>query len=934
MAKQHQNTLETAPPAHNFGNEDELSSFSPPSFDLEAGPDAGFMGPVAPPQPSPLLSQKGSKFESYDFDNDFPWQNPDIRKVLYPTRTNKLKDFLNTLGVDFVKNMDYENPSEETANTIRMQAVAELSDVGEDHAQASSQYDTLDTKVSDLGKEIKSDRGQLGSKRKAEKRKLKEAGLNKLKREVDDLTEQVTKAEKSVKKYKGLGKATQKRFDNGEISEESRDHKLGVYGEKEEKAETELQSLNFQLAKKTLSYNWQAAPILKEREDFEKALEQKQSDKESKSEDRDTAKEKRDELKKQKDRVAAVAKSKEIGTDQVRDWAVYQFRKKVAALGSDNISDHDQVLGAVFELFDQDPSMAIFPGWLRYSTIHFTGMTYESAHGSWYDPQKLLKIIEEHNIKDASPEELEEMMTSAKGDVSAQLDAARERGDAKEIKRLEKQLGQLESGGHDKTAEEEIIKSWHSESRKEAYSGLIKMEEQRYSLMKKARGGSATPTEMKELEELEGKIEAFVKEKKLTASQHSKVRNRIDERATEALAPLIQYSNKKIDKLDEHEVLGLLSSMKGDIQGVGRDEAGNLPEGEADIWKEISAFTQLRNDEAQGDDWTSDFADRRDLYKAQSDNPEVQRWLEILKEWRSGEKHGSDQTNWRAKFRDDLSFVATSLVCNELAEHIQYLQGNKQRGGLNKNSRDYNDAAKGGGSAFFKHPTSDDDFQRGASLFWAEWSSKKPYNANKVDIGRLEGNKFYAPLTHNFKSSHEYKLANQGWYQNKHFGGLKKEEYGKGKMSKEQKAEWADKKKGMIADADEHWKDERAAEHALHKPVPIPEIGGSKEMDGWKYSFENDLLIRTKDGTKQYLRWKHQATVLGLQGNNVLSFNTSGFGESGMGVSKSYQKSALTANHNVYIGYMEGGTESAEMQSAVTGFDRGQYNSGADLFNN
>jgi hypothetical protein len=53
--------------------------------------------------------------------------------------------------------------------------------------------------------------------------------------------------------------------------------------------------------------------------------------------------------------------------------------------------DHDTLLKAILERFDAEPDR--FPAWLQYMTVHFTGMRYKSAHGSWADPADLLARI-------------------------------------------------------------------------------------------------------------------------------------------------------------------------------------------------------------------------------------------------------------------------------------------------------------------------------------------------------------------------------------------------------------------------------------------------------------------------------------------------------------------------------------------------------------
>ena len=56
---------------------------------------------------------------------------------------------------------------------------------------------------------------------------------------------------------------------------------------------------------------------------------------------------------------------------------------------------HDNLLKAVLERFDSDPDR--YPQWLQYMVVHFSGMRYLSAHGSWADPKYLMELIRKNN---------------------------------------------------------------------------------------------------------------------------------------------------------------------------------------------------------------------------------------------------------------------------------------------------------------------------------------------------------------------------------------------------------------------------------------------------------------------------------------------------------------------------------------------------------
>jgi hypothetical protein len=56
---------------------------------------------------------------------------------------------------------------------------------------------------------------------------------------------------------------------------------------------------------------------------------------------------------------------------------------------------HDNLLKAILDRFDADPDR--YPQWYQYMVVHFSGMRYKSAHGSWADPKYLLELIGQNN---------------------------------------------------------------------------------------------------------------------------------------------------------------------------------------------------------------------------------------------------------------------------------------------------------------------------------------------------------------------------------------------------------------------------------------------------------------------------------------------------------------------------------------------------------
>ena len=108
-------------------------------------------------------------------------------------------------------------------------------------------------------------------------------------------------------------------------------------------------------------------------------------------------------------RLPALDKDNAVTQRAAVHWLV---QKKEAEL---SLLDHEALLREVLEEIDRRPKA--FPKWLQYMVIHFSGMRYQSSHGSWADPKELLESlkIEELTQKNrtATKEELEQWIHEA-----------------------------------------------------------------------------------------------------------------------------------------------------------------------------------------------------------------------------------------------------------------------------------------------------------------------------------------------------------------------------------------------------------------------------------------------------------------------------------------------------------------------------------------
>ena len=145
------------------------------------------------------------------------------------------------------------------------------------------------------------------------------------------------------------------------------------------------------------------------------------------------------------------------------------------------------------------------------------------------------------------------------------------------------------------------------------------------------------------------------------------------------------------------------------------------------VWGEITKFTQLRLG-VDNPNWEATSPER---YK-----PEENRWRELMDSWQR-----KDITDWRQKHAETLDLIVTRAVCNEIAEHIQHLRGIIPPGGLTSKPKWYLNAQNTTATlpegnpkkCYFRRAGKAADFANGASIFWLGWVDKEP-NAWQVAL--------------------------------------------------------------------------------------------------------------------------------------------------------------------------------------------------------
>ena len=227
-----------------------------------------------------------------------------------------------------------------------------------------------------------------------------------------------------------------------------------------------------------------------------------------------------------------------------------------------------------------------------------------------------------------------------------------------------------------------------------------------------AHGSWADPDELLEMlvrENLKGKLAVGEDIDDRTGAEVQRLLRAPADETTKNLAP----------------VLKALVIFKKELE----DAAKNLPPQERVkkaipdwAWQEITKFTQLRLGTTDAN-WEAISPDRW--------NSETSRWRELMDSWQK-----EDITGWRKEHEETLELIVTRAVCNEVAEHIQHLRGNAPAGGLTAKPNWYLNAQSKfaalpatdpkRGAAYFRKAMRDADFIPGASIFWLGWVPKEP----------------------------------------------------------------------------------------------------------------------------------------------------------------------------------------------------------------
>lgn len=376
----------------------------------------------------------------------------------------------------------------------------------------------------------------------------------------------------------------------------------------------------------------------------------------------------------------------------ILQWKLQRYTRQLKDMS------HEQLLREIQALFEKGDDTR-FPEWVRYAVIHLSGMRYASSHNSWYSPQLLLQLLKDSELQAASPQ-------ARRGMVARGQALVNEHPDMKGLGLTAAEKKTLAGSGNEAV------------SRKlpgvdvPVFAEIQQIETRLYALSLELQHLGAVPAEaarvMQSIAAQEASLAA--EESKLTPKGLKQVQSARASREAVLFSLYEKNAKAKLGVLNDKQALGLLKQMKN---------AGQIPDA---VWKELSAFTQLRLD-AVDVDW-EDAKKRRGLKDVVGATPEEQAALEGWRKILTNQAFYKDPTGWRAQHGKTLSpSLTASLVCDQLGSFLQNVRGHVRPGGLRSNAMYYQarqDEKVPG--AFLKRPTSPADLPPGASLYWIKWS--------------------------------------------------------------------------------------------------------------------------------------------------------------------------------------------------------------------
>ena len=387
-------------------------------------------------------------------------------------------------------------------------------------------------------------------------------------------------------------------------------------------------------------------------------------------------------------------------------WRLRQFDQHIQAL------DHDELLGEVLDLFAADPTFARYPKQVRYLVIHFSGMRYKSAHGTFARPQALLAMLKEQEIRElfaGSEDTVQDEVQATEAAVTAELASpslgASRRKALQDVKNAVDAPGAvLEQLYAKNPQQQQAFSDWQTliqlraAALRDNDAEQVALINERLKQLEQQFGGAAP------FKQLQARIGAL-EQKQLESVREFRVRE----------------ARRTLGALSDAQALGVLQQM--------RRMQNNIPDW---VWDEVVRLTQLHVNVSE-----SSWKDTAGLPKTlDTKDPVTARWKQILDSWTR------DASQWHSQHSAKYEVVATSIVCNQLSELAQRVYGKDITQGIRGAANWYmgrakTERAKGVAQSYFMRPTKATDFLAGAGVFWARFEAEQPYKENMAHA--LEG---------------------------------------------------------------------------------------------------------------------------------------------------------------------------------------------------
>ncbi len=854
--------------------------------------------------------------------NDYQWQNDHLLDTIYDhdetignERLNSLRQFLyieKELEIDQLAGEGSEISDESAQELIEkdiLEINTKLTSYNNDISTKSKKFSDNKTLIKDLKANIK------------DSKKGKRSALKKDKRakELDKLR---TKAQKNISKFEKQKASAQK---NLEFLEKK-------YGSKSDKAEYLKKKAYFESRKKSAEENIQPHQntlletqveydILAGHFDYVITHSQDQITEltEANSDLKAEIKVSKDEVKKLDKELIAINKAKKGDAKSILEWKKKRYRRELKEMG------HAQLLEEVQALFDADPSMETYPEWVRYSVVHYSGLRYENAHGKHGNTKKLLGHLQEMEFSEAN--ELDSKIMAAQG---TEMLSSMENGSAGTIEEefiggaSKAQKKNLESTSFDAVSE------GMNPADKVLYSKLDELDKAQKALYLKFESTEDTAQALKINEKINSNEKIISdNESKLSPEAREKIKKAAEKRNKALISIYKSVTRKKLKALSNQQALAVLQQMH---------EEGQIPE---EVWSEIKSSSELRVD-VDSKQWEKNKKMRglKDLDLSNPENKEVfDKWNPILKK-----QFYTGVTGWRKMHQESLSpNITSSLVCDQLGSQIQHLRGYERKGGLRNNALFYKDL-ESEGKGYFKNAPTKEDLKPGASLFFMSWS-KIP---KTKEYQKIEKKIQYLEAVLNGKDKELKKIEEQL--------GLKKKGTEEDKITGNKRNKLT-KSKGKLETAISNKKAQLKALQEEAKGVTKYKNGGEQpdlsnivtpftmsgksatvgnnsftdgkvDDGGWETIIEEEEFQVTNSATRtattikqqmqdpqdesrtltSYLKWQHEATVMRVTDNSVITFDTStsfdGQKVKGLGTRKRSIDS-IVGNSMVFVGYGE-----------------------------